>query len=129
MEYHEHDFKISCEWNFFATAHGKNACDAIGATLKRDADIVSTQNTLDKPIIDAQSFANYFREKVDSKVSVTFNASEDIIKTEDFISKRCENSSTIPGTGDFHYFKPLRNNMIMAKSHSYATEFTIKSMK
>ncbi|KAJ8943495.1 hypothetical protein NQ318_016275 [Aromia moschata] len=28
--YHEEDFGIKAEWNFFATAHGKGACDGIG---------------------------------------------------------------------------------------------------
>lgn len=26
---HENDFGIAAEWNFFATAHGKNACDGV----------------------------------------------------------------------------------------------------
>ena len=26
---------ITCEWHFFATSHGKSACDGIGGTIKR----------------------------------------------------------------------------------------------
>lgn len=33
---HEKDFGIKVKsYNFFATSHGKNACDGIGGTLKR----------------------------------------------------------------------------------------------
>ena len=32
---HEHDFGLSAEWNFFATAHGKSPCDGIGGSVKR----------------------------------------------------------------------------------------------
>lgn len=33
--YHEKDFKIKAEWHFFATAHGKGACDGIGGCVKK----------------------------------------------------------------------------------------------
>ena len=32
---HADDFQVQCEWNFFATSHGKGACDGIGGTVKR----------------------------------------------------------------------------------------------
>lgn len=34
---HKNDFNIKAEWHYHATAHGKNACDSVGATLKREA--------------------------------------------------------------------------------------------
>lgn len=33
---HKNDFNISAEWNFFASSHGKNSCDGIGGTTKRE---------------------------------------------------------------------------------------------
>ena len=33
--YHEDDFEVKAEWNFFATSHGKSVCDGIGGTIKR----------------------------------------------------------------------------------------------
>ena len=35
--FHEKDFGVTAEWHFHATAHGKGACDGIGANLKRAA--------------------------------------------------------------------------------------------
>ena len=37
--FHEKDFPkgVTAEWNFHATAHGKGACDGIGANLKGSA--------------------------------------------------------------------------------------------
>jgi hypothetical protein len=32
--YLNEDFGLDCEWNFFATSHGKSACDGIGRTIK-----------------------------------------------------------------------------------------------
>lgn len=33
--HHLSDFCVEPEWNFFASCHGKNACDGIGGTTKR----------------------------------------------------------------------------------------------
>ena len=33
--FHHEDFKLQAEWNFFATSHGKNACDGVGVTIMR----------------------------------------------------------------------------------------------
>ena len=35
LTFHKQDFGIEAEWHFFATSHGKNACDGVGGTLKR----------------------------------------------------------------------------------------------
>ena len=40
---HEDDFELQAEWNFFATSHGKNACDGVGGTVKREAAKASLQ--------------------------------------------------------------------------------------
>ncbi|XP_050340402.1 uncharacterized protein LOC126766718 [Bactrocera neohumeralis] len=43
---HKTDFNVEAEWNFFATSHGKGACDGIGGTVKRHAFRASLQKTL-----------------------------------------------------------------------------------
>ena len=35
LTYHQQDFKISVNWNFFATSHGKSPCDDLGGAIKR----------------------------------------------------------------------------------------------
>ena len=32
--FHYEDISVEAEWHFYATAHGKNGCDGIGATIK-----------------------------------------------------------------------------------------------
>lgn len=41
--YHKKDFSLAAEWNFFATSHGKSACDGVGGTVKRLAARASLQ--------------------------------------------------------------------------------------
>ena len=43
--YHRDDFGLDAEWHFFATSHGKNACDGIGGTVKREASNASLRAT------------------------------------------------------------------------------------
>ncbi|KAE8737961.1 hypothetical protein FOCC_FOCC016570 [Frankliniella occidentalis] len=42
--YHLKDFGILNEWHFFATSHGKSACDGIGGTIKRLATYYAKQH-------------------------------------------------------------------------------------
>ena len=43
--FHDRDFDLQAEWHFFATSHGKNACDGVGGTIKRLAARGSLQRT------------------------------------------------------------------------------------
>jgi hypothetical protein len=43
ITYHNKDFGEPAEWHFFATSHGKSACDGVGGTLKRLAAKASLQ--------------------------------------------------------------------------------------
>ena len=43
LVYHVDDFKMEAEWHFFATSHGKNACDGVGGTVKHEAAKASLQ--------------------------------------------------------------------------------------
>lgn len=46
--YFQKDFEIIAEWHFFATSHGKGACDGIGGCVKKNAYRASLQ---DKTIV------------------------------------------------------------------------------
>ena len=37
---YEKEFRIKTEWHFFATSHGKNACNGVGGGLKRDLQLL-----------------------------------------------------------------------------------------
>ena len=49
--HHKKDFRLDAEWHFFATSHGKNACDCVGGTLKRLAAKASLQRHLQNQIL------------------------------------------------------------------------------
>lgn len=59
LSYHEKDFKVKAEWHFFATAHGKEACDGIGGCVKKNAYRASLQ---DKTIVSTQKLFEWARD-------------------------------------------------------------------
>ena len=66
LYYHEHDFGLQAEWNFFATSHGKNACDGIGGTLKRAAARASLQRPVDNQILTPKDLFEYCHTSISS---------------------------------------------------------------
>ena len=47
---HAQDFQLEAEWHFFASCHGKSACDGIGGTIKRLARLASLQRGIQDQI-------------------------------------------------------------------------------
>ena len=41
----QEDFKLEAKWHLYATSHGKNACDGIGGTIKRETGKASLRAT------------------------------------------------------------------------------------
>lgn len=62
--HHVEDFGIEVlSYNFFATSHGKSACDGIGAVAKGSARKASLQKV---KILNATEMYNYLNEKESS---------------------------------------------------------------
>ena len=53
---HNSDFWVKCEWNFFATSHGKSLCDGIGGTVKWLVTRASLQWPICNQILTADDF-------------------------------------------------------------------------
>ena len=59
---HKKDFVIEAEWHFFATSHGKGACDGIGGCVKRNAYRASLQNRNSKKITNTTELYKWATE-------------------------------------------------------------------
>nr|XP_047134910.1 uncharacterized protein LOC124812388 [Hydra vulgaris] len=62
--YHKQDHEVSAEWHFFATSHGKSACDGVGGTFKRLVARVSLQSLTD-PINSSEKMYDWCRLRED----------------------------------------------------------------
>jgi len=62
--YHQADYGIKAEWNFFATSHGKSPCDGIGGTVKRLAARASLQATETGQILQPKQLFNWAQANI-----------------------------------------------------------------
>ncbi|KAI9551262.1 hypothetical protein GHT06_002335 [Daphnia sinensis] len=121
---HEVDFGLSAEWHFFASCHGKSACDGIGGTLKRLARLASLQRHSANQITTPQELFHWATENVDFK---TFYVSSDEVMTnQDVIQQRMDEAIPVRGTRGYHCYIPLNLYQISASSLSgLESEFNI----
>ena len=60
---HKADFGLDATWTFFATSHGKSACDGIGGTVKQLTARASLQRPLSDQILTVSAMFDYCRQK------------------------------------------------------------------
>ena len=64
--HHEQDFGIGAEWNFFATSHGKNACDGDRWDFEKKCNKSQSSTAYNNQILTAQDFYEHRCEKITS---------------------------------------------------------------
>lgn len=119
--YHEEDFGIKAEWNFFATAHGKGACDGIGGCVKRSAYRASLQN---KTIVTSRKLYEWAREFF-KKIEFEYCSLDEYEKHKKHLESRFSNAKTIKGTRQYHRFKPFDKKNLECKIFSDHTTVVI----
>ena len=112
--YHEEEFGVKAEWNFFASSHGKGACDGIGGTVKRLAKKESLQRVesqrITTPKILFDWAISYFKN-----ISFDFCTIEDHIKHDENMKSRYLMAQNVTGTQKFHFFSPVDKQTINCK--------------
>ena len=68
---HQENFRVSAEWHFYATSHGKGACDGLGGTLKRLAARASLQQPYNDQIMTPRQLYNWAKVSIQN---IHFNA-------------------------------------------------------
>ena len=62
--HHKTDFNLECVRKFFATSHGKSACDGIGGTVKRLAAKASLQSQACGQIVNAEEMFKFCKTEI-----------------------------------------------------------------
>lgn len=62
--FHKTDFGLEAEWNSFASCHGKNACDGVVGTTKREITKASLQRTMTDQILNVNAMYNFCKENL-----------------------------------------------------------------
>lgn len=109
--HHVTDFGIKSEWNFFASSHGKNACDGIGGTTKREITRVSLQRPYTDQILMPKDMFDYCSQNI-SGVTYKYVPREEIEENEKKLENRFQFCQRVPGTRVYHRFTPLSESVI-----------------
>ena len=114
---HEADFGLKAEWHFFASCHGKSACDEIGGTLKRLARLASLQRHSNNQITNPEQLFLWAKENVDN--IKTFYVSSDVVKNNAAtIERRMGEAVVVQGTRSLHCYIPINSFQLKASSLS-----------
>ena len=119
--HHESDFGLLAEWNFFATSHGKNACDGLGGTVKRLVTKASLQRPTHDQILTPQSMFSYYTSNI-SGIKFLYVDNEKITLTEGKLKDRMAAARGIPGTRQFHCFVPISLSSMNVYKYSLQAE-------
>lgn len=112
--YHKKDFKIDADWNFFASAHGKGACDGIGGVVKRNAYRSTLQNRSEEKITGPLSLFKWAKAYFKS-IEFDYCSKEEHKTHAKKLEQRYLTAKTIKNTRQFHQFVPTGKNEIKCK--------------
>ena len=125
--HHEIDFGIPAEWHFFATSHGKGACDGVGGTVKRLAAKASLQRPYDQQIMTPRQLYDWASENI--KATFFGYCTTEEYETELVtLRQRFEQTRTIPGTRKMHSFIPQSTDTVETRQYSTSTEFKVQKV-
>ena len=62
------NFDVECEWHFFATSHGKSACDGIGGVVKKMIAKARLQRPFEYQILTPQDMYTFCIENFGKKI-------------------------------------------------------------
>lgn len=114
---HEKDFGITAEWHYHATAHGKNACDGIGATFKREAARASLFVKSVDAILTAARLYDWSKQFFDT-MSILFYSKVEHAKVKRSLKARFDSAPPVPQIQKSHSFTVLHENTLFIKRFS-----------
>ena len=128
MSYHYCDYALYAEWHFFATSHGKNACDSIGGTIKQVAAYASLQRSVTGQILSPKSLFKFANSEIPG-IPLFWVPTTEIIENK-CLEERLEKSSTLPGSISNLVFRPssdLREILMLLVSSEEAVPVNISN--
>ena len=108
--YHKDDFQLAADWSFFATSHGKSACDGIGGTVKRLTARAGLQRPISDQILTLDAMFNFCTENIPS-IRFFKVTKEQILVVREHQEERFKEGTTVPGTRSYHYYEPVPHKM------------------
>ena len=98
-------------WDYLQVGHGKSACDGVGGSIKKSADIAVKRNTI---IANAQDFFKWAVENNDVMQCV-YVAPADV----SLASRMLQNAQAVPGLSKCHSIRPFNGLLHMRAKSCY----------
>lgn len=114
---HKEDFSIDAEWHYSATAHGKGACDGIGATFKREAYRASLTAKPQNAILTPQKLYSWAKSNFET-IGIMYYDKTYHEKMRRKLKKRFENAQPVPEILKNHGFVIGSNDEVLIKRYS-----------
>ncbi|KAE8738771.1 hypothetical protein FOCC_FOCC015744 [Frankliniella occidentalis] len=125
---HKSDFGLDAEWHFYATSHGKSACDGVGGTVKREARHACLQSPFQNLIGTPRELFQWCVTKM-TGTHFCYVDQEDIEKERLFFETRTGKCSTLTGTMNYHFFRPTGTpNQLECKLYSASTRPDLRTV-
>jgi len=91
---------------FFATSHGKSACDGIGGTVKREAVKKSLQAAVTGHILTPMDLHHWASHSIEG-IHFLYCSKKEVRQHAEELKERFEQAHTVSGTCDNHAYKPV----------------------
>lgn len=125
MTLHEHDFGVPAEWHFYATSHGKSACDGLGGTVKRLVAKASLQRPLHNQILTPLQMFDWATANI-SGMNFVFVNNKEYYDAQPKMDRRYQKTVVLDGTRSFHSFIPVSEGIVQTKIYSTDQDHHIK---
>ena len=112
--HHEKDFCLQAEWHFFATSHGKNACNGVGGTTKREVTKRSLQMTTENQILSPEEMFHFCNRNLPG-IKYIYVPLEEVVNHEE-LEKRFKYCLPVPKTRSYHRYVPVNETTIQCLS-------------
>lgn len=119
--HHSADFSVKAEWNFFASSHGKNACDGVGGSVKRLAAQASLRMVYNDQIMTPRQLYDWAKENI-KNIDFIYSTQDEYQHERTLLERRLEEAKTVKGTQQFHNYVPKSETKVVVKTYSLANE-------
>ena len=127
--FHERDFGIPAEWHFYATSHGKGACDGVGGMVKHTVMLHCLRVT--KPgeqITTARALYKWVKHNIKG-VKALWVPQSSVLEEEAILAVRFQTVLDIEGIQSHHAFIPKYPvPHVMMKAFSFSESFVLKKI-
>lgn len=119
---HKKDFGLDCEWHFFASSHGKNACDGVGGTTKREATRASLQRASNNQILTPNDLFNFCSQHIQG-IIYFYVTNQEVQGHAEELRERFDSCQQVLGTRSYHRFDPLSESKMRCYVTSCSTDY------